>query len=183
MDPRLRTQPALQRPFAEIVSDDFSLLYLQRFLLIVQNRLRCGVAQFKVRHRDGLVAASCALIFCRPVVSASICLCCCARAASKSLRCRFNFAVLFEKTHLATSRSRLRIALCTVFLLCLVKFCSHHVALPAKMNFRDSAFIGRSRAKAGELDPGNSYATDHCYTDRTNGCHIPNACWKSRLGF
>ena len=34
-----------------------------------------------------------------------------------------------------------------------VKFCSHHVALPTKMNVHDSAFIGRLRAKSGELDP------------------------------
>ena len=34
-----------------------------------------------------------------------------------------------------------------------VKFCSHHVTLPRKMNFPDFASIGRSRAKSGELDP------------------------------
>ena len=34
-----------------------------------------------------------------------------------------------------------------------VKFRSHHVALPTKMNVHDSAFIGQSRAKSGELDP------------------------------
>ena len=31
--------------------------------------------------------------------------------------------------------------------------CSRHVALPAKMIFHESSFIGRSREKPGELDP------------------------------
>ena len=34
-----------------------------------------------------------------------------------------------------------------------VKFSSHRLTLPAKMSFPDFAFIGRSRAKFGELDP------------------------------
>src|SRR5205823_10087064 len=29
----------------------------------------------------------------------------------------------------------------------------------------------------------NPYATARCYTDRTNGCHIPNLRWKYRLAF
>src|SRR6266481_5119781 len=61
------------------------------------------------------------------------------------------------------------------------KFCSRRAALPVKMNFHDSAFIGWSPAKPGELDPWQLYATAHCYTGRTNGCHIPNARWNSRL--
>jgi hypothetical protein len=43
-----KPQPARQPPFAEVVSDDFSLLDRQRLLLIIQNRLPCGVAQFNL---------------------------------------------------------------------------------------------------------------------------------------
>ena len=33
-----------------------------------------------------------------------------------------------------------------------IKFYSHDVALPPKMNFHDSAFIPRSRAEPGEIE-------------------------------
>src|SRR5207253_7859744 len=65
-----------------------------------------------------------------------------------------------------------------------VKFCSRHVALPAKMNLHDLAFIWRSQDEPSGLDPlGNSCARAHCCIDRTNGCYIPNTRWNSRRAF
>jgi hypothetical protein len=61
-----------------------------------------------------------------------------------------------------------------------LEFCSRHVALPAKVNLHDLAFIRRSQDEPSGLD---LYATAHCCTDRTNGCDIPNARWNSRLAF
>src|SRR5262249_13457433 len=59
-----------------------------------------------------------------------------------------------------------------------VEFCSRHVALPAKMNLHDFGFCRMRTQEARRIRSfGNSYATARGYSDRTNGCHIPDARW------
>ena len=51
------------------------------------------------------------------------------------------------------------------------------------MNFHDFALVRRSREKRSELDLATLYATDHSYTDHTNGCHSASVCRNSWLAF
>src|SRR5262245_30392698 len=59
--------------------------------------LRLPYGLLRTTFAAGLLTSSCALTFCKPSVSASICFCCLCKSRLEIFALLFDFAVLFEK--------------------------------------------------------------------------------------